>query len=1471
MESFTSSLPPEQQPTVFTDHRVRYALCFSIVFFCLVVMVLDATLQSFWGDRFKRSNEKLMGGVEHARAVARDWEVRRRRRYLQALARLVISVLPILSLTTLLVYLMVSSPQTMLLYYLYVVGYGSVAFFQLNRCFTTSVERHMGGLYVAAVCGLTVGCVLRVLPPTRGWMYGDVVGMDTAAVLAWVFTCVSAWKDWDARGNKDQRGDIDGDPKTPIFIQRRYLSVTDEDSEDADDDQVNRGIHDPRMLSNITGHRVAAGDGSLLSMRISSLLNQCCANGDNYESSVAREAVRRSAQMWVSNLIHLVYSTTTAFADLRLEEICSFSTLDGNTGRLVITVGMLDATEAAADDWQPVLAILAVECILYHVSVAVFRHPYARALQAEHAAVAAATSRAANTPFARQLSQRLQLELARPTLPPLLSLALANSGARLLRRLCLTPVSVCWANFDYEWSTMPESVRAAIVCRVRGLPWSADSEMSGWLVDHGVDLDEWNWHAEIATTVVHMLEDRARALERNGVEVPRRRIGALLGEKDEAEQTSLYVGRHRQRSRMNPLGSIFAIPPTIVKWIAILSSASPDMERELWYLLSSPSWIAAALRTPLLFMLLTIHRFCRPLRDALIFIVLVCHHPRLKKLRRLATKGEIRKIRVGGTGDTRIMAEIGRRVVTGFAGVGAGGHEEVGKEQVGEVQSPLVLDIFDTTSMSLDMRPTNESAKPEASCRYDAQFRLRTRTDFSAAASGSRAGAVSTYHYLPESNGRWPVAKELRDAATRFLGYYDSAGRITHGTLTLGNSREYLFRYRYQETVKGKASGADGGEVLVAEYRRVSPLSSDADPAHRDTDSLTVVWGIPPLRPGGSGRRHVRSWVPSDRISRIVRVVSGQRYITTATYSHCRDPIISTVRIEANGSQTAVVNVPTVFAPDEAVLLTCPKGVSFDREDLLVRHSSRWVKKLFDAATKASSAASSSSPGVVVPPATKDGGGTIRRLLERLNPVSYVPSTWTGSAVYLRVPTWRLRTELWSLWLCRPKKGGAAATAIDGPTACWLDNVILRQEPLLAPYWRLRASGRLDRAREYLSANMDGIAAAIEPATDVSEVCLLAARPADLLAMGSSGRDANAITRRAEECVVRSDFSATAMAGPMPNQLSVAFNDLGCWPEAPGGVSNCRRDLVNNHSTIRNHVLAECANEYGLPCFQVERNVQSIKLLPMWGLDGPRTANHGLVENLLQSQVDGKVAATTTAGPMGIETTFVPLLKTFVRAARKAGKGLTRKEMNEASRAMRRMAAYFECCDYNVTWNSTAVERAWTEAWLEDLSQPLSSLSQSLAPRVKRGKEIHATQTARNVSSHRDRNTLSALASPSTPSPSDFHIALHIFAAYFFIFSVALPPPGAPCPLVFQATHHGISSLFGAVMKHWRGTTFGIWDHAILWRETCLNISPAQQSAGPGGLGLAVQAMLLAGVGLATKLAYWEADVVVPCTSEFNP
>lgn len=102
-----------------------------------------------------------------------------------------------------------------------------------------------------------------------------------------------------------------------------------------------------------------------------------------------------------------------------------------------------------------------------------------------------------------------------------------------------------------------------------------------------------------------------------------------------------------------------------------------------------------------------------------------------------------------------------------------------------------------------------------------------------------------------------------------------------------------------------------------------------------------------------------------------------------------------------------------------------------------------------------------------------------------------------------------------------------------------------------------------------------------------------------------------------------------------------------------------------------------------------------MKLLPLWGMDG-KTAMHGLIDNLLQSQVDEKIQ--NTKSQRDIVGIFIPLLKAFVKGART--KHPSRADLITASESMLSMSTYFEAHDYNKTWKSKEVEIAWIEAWL---------------------------------------------------------------------------------------------------------------------------------------------------------------------------
>lgn len=257
---------------------------------------------------------------------------------------------------------------------------------------------------------------------------------------------------------------------------------------------------------------------------------------------------------------------------------------------------------------------------------------------------------------------------------------------------------------------------------------------------------------------------------------------------------------------------------------------------------------------------------------------------------------------------------------------------------------------------------------------------------------------------------------------------------------------------------------------------------------------------------------------------------------TSWSYTHKRDPIVSN-KVEVGATIHHLIDIPKIFE-DEAQLLIKPTHLSFDSDDLLIHHQPRHLRSII--------------PGLN----TQDNFlAPFRAKLASLDILGL--SYWSRKVVHQKLPTSRLRSELWRLWM--------KSTELDATTACWIDEMILREEPLLQSYWNYRNTGRLLEATRALDLNNEGIVGAIEVMTDVSQKCALLIKTADLYTMGL-GKDANQITNR-PNCYQDTE-----------NRISIIFNDIGCWPDAPGGVSNCRRDLVDGLSTIRNHVIGESAN-----------------------------------------------------------------------------------------------------------------------------------------------------------------------------------------------------------------------------------------------------------------------------------------------------
>ncbi|KAJ4394921.1 hypothetical protein N0V91_011173 [Didymella pomorum] len=554
-----------------------------------------------------------------------------------------------------------------------------------------------------------------------------------------------------------------------------------------------------------------------------------------------------------------------------------------------------------------------------------------------------------------------------------------------------------------------------------------------------------------------------------------------------------------------------------------------------------------------------------------------------------------------------------------------------------------------------------KTQRPLAVAFYDEENRLYRRHELE-----SKLEIV--YHYDERSSSRWPVSKTTIYSDRKLETRYDSFGRPISGQqLRNGTVFDYEYRYKHQ--------GVGDLDLVCATYKSVD----DTFPA-----LLTVYWYVESDK--------MEQWIPSNKVQAVRAVFSsGQMYEIRWIYKHARG-----ADVEASVYLDGVCR--PCFPPPEIVeetfgLLDKPTQFYFDDEDLLIYHSPASLKRM-----------------------VLRNDASFARVFSTVS--SSWPFCWMGLGEvvsYHKLSSSALRTALWESWQKAPY--------LDALTASFLDEFILRKEPLLRHYWRLRDSGYLQRAAETLDQDLEQIVSAIEPSYESSSKCPLLIKPADLFIMGL-GKDANQTTARLDDAYSDSE-SAT----------SVIFSDNGCWPDSPGGVSNCRRDLVDGHKTIRGHCLAESANDFGIPRYQIERNINSMKVLPLWGLDN-RTAYHGVLDNILQSQVDEKISRTE---PMAdVEQIFVPLLQDLVRGAR--SRRYDRKDLVVYSNAFLKMNKYFETRDFNKTWQCEVVQKAWVKAWLAESDDP----------------------NVWNIREH------SAIVHPSL---SDFQEALNLYIAYFFIYS----------------------------------------------------------------------------------------------------
>ncbi|KAM7217682.1 hypothetical protein V8F06_006937 [Rhypophila decipiens] len=414
------------------------------------------------------------------------------------------------------------------------------------------------------------------------------------------------------------------------------------------------------------------------------------------------------------------------------------------------------------------------------------------------------------------------------------------------------------------------------------------------------------------------------------------------------------------------------------------------------------------------------------------------------------------------------------------------------------------------------------------------------------------------------------------------------------------------------------------------------------------------------------------------------------------------------------------------------------------------------------------------------------------------------------------IPTSVARAQVWKSWKSSPD--------VDAVSARWLDEALVRSDAIMRPYWRYRDMGRLEAAKEYINAEADAILARVDMDPNTSSWTHRAFKMSDFYSFGEGG-DSRINTRKLESQLADSD-----------DELHVLCQDTSTWPIDPGGVSNCRRDMIDGLKSIRWHVVAETANDYGVPRYQIERNVQSLTILPLWGLDFLNPC-HGILETILDSAVVQRSENTTE---QDIIDNFLPILTSLVKCAQQIN--ISRATIEEATRALVDLNTYFSSPltspnsrNWNTVWSHPIVFKTWCHLWLAPASPSA------------------ATNTF-PISSWWDFEL------PTLPMLKN---ALDLWTRYLFIFSLPIPDQ---IPDVFQASHHFCGAMYGIVCKVKRSCSLHIWDHCISFREFTTFMSSAVSFDQPF-----VNSSLISLTHLSCILLEHHADVVLPCCDYFNP
>ncbi|KAJ3129659.1 hypothetical protein HK100_008491 [Physocladia obscura] len=385
------------------------------------------------------------------------------------------------------------------------------------------------------------------------------------------------------------------------------------------------------------------------------------------------------------------------------------------------------------------------------------------------------------------------------------------------------------------------------------------------------------------------------------------------------------------------------------------------------------------------------------------------------------------------------------------------------------------------------------------------------------------------------------------------------------------------------------------------------------------------------------------------------------------------------------------------------------------------------------------------------------------------------------------------------------------AGKIPGVFARYFDQQILYRETALKSYWSYRLAGNLEKAREALRDKRRLLSNVLYIADIPAKRTRLQIRYSDLAIFGNGGDSENI-----------SSFDSGEGEGleDGPEILQAICLDSGTWPTGGGGVGSCRRDVIDSLSRVRWTAIAEIAGaELEHKDYQIEKNINAIIYLPIFDNDMGSP-----MENIYKTLPFGdlRVREVRTTDKV-VRTKFVPIIVELIHAC--LTENLDTRRVHQDEQLILSFYEYFKLHDWRKSWDHPLTQRAWMTTLLE------------------KAKEMEIAGT---------------LLKHESPTLSHISILFTLFSRLLLILSKEIP--NVP---VVHVSHHGTQSLIAVVAKACHGSSVIIWDHGMLWRERLFALGRDQMPSFTqiGFIGL---------TRLCTRLAYYRADYVTPCTNVQN-